>query len=110
MNFWTIVTLMALCGVLTHWAKQVMLARRSNVPGMAVISLWDYWVKYWPETVVAVTSTVAGIALLHELGHVTPVAAYGVGYLGNSAADLIGGRVQAMLSAATNSSPPKDPP
>jgi hypothetical protein len=110
MNFWTLIAIMALLGVLTHWAKQVTLARRANVPGMGVISLKDYWVTYWPETITAISSTVAGIALLHELGHVTPVAAYGVGYLGNSAADLIGGRVQAMLSAATNSSIPKDPP
>lgn len=110
MSFWVAVVLMAICGVVTHWAKQIMLGRRANVPGMSAISLWDYWVKYWPETLTAVTSTVAGIALLHELGRVSPVAAFGVGYLGNSAADLIGGRVQAMLNAATNSPTPKDQP
>jgi hypothetical protein len=95
-----LIAVMALLGVLTHWMKQVALARKPNVPGMAVITLKAYWITYWPETLAAATSTAAGVAMLHELGYLTPAAAFGVGYLGNSAADLIGGRVQAMITAA----------
>jgi hypothetical protein len=91
--------------VIVLWLKQVALAKKQNVPGMTAISLKTYWVTYWPETITAFTSTIAGVALLHELSYITPVAAFGVGYLGNSAADLIGGRVQAMMTAAAPPTP-----
>lgn len=105
MNNWAVIAVMAFMGVITHWVKQIALARRQSVC-MTGLGIRGYWLNHWPETVTAFTSTIAGIALLHEIGYVTPVTAFGVGYLGNSAADLIGGRVQAMISAAANSPPP----
>lgn len=93
-----VIVVMTLLGVVTHWMKQIAIARKS--PGMAPIGVREYWLTYWPETIAAATSSVAGIALLSELGYLTPATAFGVGYLGNSAADLIGGRVQAMIAAA----------
>lgn len=107
---WWLIALMSVMGVITHWLKQIAMTKRQNVPSMAPISIKEYWVTNWPETVTAFTSTIAGVALLHELGYVTPVAAFGVGYLGNSVADLIGGRVQSMINAAAlpSQQKPKD--
>lgn len=99
------VAVMALLGVVTHWMKQVAMARKTSPTGIGMISVRDYWITYWPETIAAVTSTVAGVALLAEMGYLSPVASFGVGYLGNSAADLIGGRVQAMINAASSVKP-----
>jgi uncharacterized membrane protein len=99
----TTIALMTVLGVITHWMKQIMLARKSA--SMTPLSVRSYWVTYWPETIAAATSSVAGVALMQELGYLTPAVAFGVGYLGNSAADLIGGRVQAMISAAAPGGP-----
>jgi hypothetical protein len=97
---WLLISAFALVGVLTHWLKQLALARKATPEGFGRIDVKTYWLTYWPETLTMVTSTLAGIALLHELNYLSPVAAFGVGYLGNSAADLVGGRVQAMINAA----------
>jgi len=105
-SLWMIV-LMTVLGVVTHWAKQVALARKQNVPGMTTLGVRGYWLTYWPESLTAATSSVAGVALMDELGYLTPAVAFGIGYLGNSAADLIGGRVQAMISAAALPGAPK---
>lgn len=97
---WWMVALMASMGVITHWLKQLAMTRRQAVPDMGTISLKVYWVQCWPETVAALTSTFAAIALLYDFHYLTAATAFGAGYIGNSAADLIGGRVQAMINAA----------
>lgn len=106
---WPAVIAMAALGVITLWLKQIMTARSSATPGLAVIGVREYWLTYWPATIFALTSTVGGIALLDYLdmlsGKLGPIAAFGVGYVGNSIADLIGGRVQAMINAAPALSP-----
>lgn len=100
MTEWWVIILMGLLGVATHWLKQLAMARRQNVPDMGPLTTREYWLKCWPETLAALTSTFAGIALLHEVDYLSATTAFGIGYIGNSAADLIGGRVQAMINAA----------
>lgn len=99
-SFWFI-ALMVLMGVLTHWLKQVVMMKKTNPEGFGRITFKQYWIDHWPETLMAATSAAAAVTLLYELDHLTAASAWGAGYLGNSAADLIGGRVQAMISAAS---------
>jgi len=97
---WPVVVFMAICGIATHWLKQLAMMRKESTPGMGTITARTYWVTYWPESLAAITSTAAGITLLAELNMLTHALAFGVGYMGNSMADMIGGRVQAMITAA----------
>ncbi len=101
---WPAVILMAVLGLLTLWLKQFIGARSASSPGMAPISAKEYWIGNWPSTLFALSSVFGGIAYLDYLGwlggKLGPAIAWGVGYIGNSIADLLGGRVQAMISAA----------
>jgi hypothetical protein len=99
-SFWFL-ALMVLMGVITHWLKQLVMMRKASPAGFGVLSIRQYWIEHWPETLMAATSAAAAVTLLHELNHLTAASAWGAGYLGNSAADLIGGRVQAMINAGT---------
>lgn len=102
---WWLVVALALCGVLTHWLKQVIIMRGSNVPGMNPIGFRAYWITYWPESLVAALSTAGAIAFFAEANMLTHATAYFIGYMGNSMADTIGGRVQAMISAPQQRAP-----
>lgn len=99
---WWLVVVLALAGVLTHWLKQVVIMRSANVPGMNPIGFSAYWFTYWPQSLIALFSTAGAIAFFAEANMLTHATAYFIGYMGNSVADTIGGRVQAMISA-----PPK---
>lgn len=106
---WPLVIAMAFLGVVTLWLKQLGTARSRAVPGMAPVSLRTYWLTYWPTTLFALTSTAGGIAMLDYLellsGKAGPVLAFGAGYIGNSVADLIGGRVQSLINPGAPTSP-----
>lgn len=99
---WPAVIAMALLGVVSLWLKQIMMARSAAVPGMAPVSLRTYWLTYWPSTLFALTSTAGGIAFLDYLtlleGKAGPALAFGAGYIANNIADLIGGRVQSLIT------------
>lgn len=106
---WVAVVCMALLGVVTLWLKQIIMARSTSVPGMSPVSLKTYWLTYWPNTLFALTSSAGGIVFLDYLGLLDgkagPALAFGVGFISNNVADLIGGRVQSLINAA----PAKDP-
>jgi hypothetical protein len=99
-SFWFL-ALMVLMGVCTHWLKQLVMMKKATPSGFGHITLKAYWVDHWPETLMAATSAAAAVTLLYEIEHLTAASAWGAGYLGNSAADMIGGRVQAMINAGT---------
>lgn len=96
---WPLVITMALCGVLSHWLKQLITVRNTAGPGTS-IGLRAYWLTHWPESLFCLMSTVGGIAFFYESGMLTHAMAYAVGFMGNSMADMLGGRVQAMVNAA----------
>ena len=102
---WPLVIGMALLGVVSLWLKQIMTAKSSAVPGMSPVTLRTYWLTYWPNTLFALTSTCGGIAFLDYMellgGKAGPALAFGVGYIANNIADLIGGRVQSLINAGT---------
>lgn len=103
---WWLVVLLAFAGVMTHWLKQVIMMRGAATPGMNPIGFKTYWVTNWPQSLVALLSTSGAIAFFWESGMLTHAISYFIGYMGNSVADTIGGRVQAMINAPNL--PPKD--
>lgn len=100
---WYAVIAMAALGVVSMWLKQIMMARSAAVPGMNPVSLRTYWLTYWPNTLFALTSTAGGLAFFDYLnlldGKAGPALAFGIGYIANNVADLVGGRVQALINA-----------
>jgi hypothetical protein len=104
---WKLVIGMAALGVVSMWLKQIMMARSSAVPGMSPVSLRTYWLTNWPNTLFAVTSTAGGIAFFDYLnmldGKAGPAMAFGIGYIANNIADLVGGRVQALINSPSPS-------
>ena len=103
---WWLVAVLAMCGVITHWLKQVIMMRGQAVPGMNPIGFKAYWITNWPESLVALFATAGACAFMYEANMLTHATAYFVGYMGNSMADTIGGRVQAMITAPP--APPKE--
>jgi hypothetical protein len=99
---WPVVIGMALLGVISLWLKQIMMAQRKKVPGMTPVSIQTYWVDNWASTLFALTSTAGGLAFVDYLGMLGgkagPAIAFGIGFIGNSVADLIGGRVQSLIN------------
>lgn len=96
---WWLVVLLAFFGVMTHWLKQVIMMRGAAVPGLNPIGFKKYWVTCWPESLVTLFSTAGVIAFFYEANMLTHATAYFIGYMGNSMADTVGGRVQAMINA-----------
>jgi hypothetical protein len=87
---------MLLMGVAVHWLKGMITARR--VTDMQPISVGAYWGTYWPESLVALFSSIAGYVFLIDSHNLTALNAFGIGYIANSLADMIGNRVQAMIT------------
>ena len=86
---------MLLMGVAVHWLKSMITARRAQ--DMQTLSVSVYWLRFWPESLVALFSGIAGYAFLIDSGNLTVINAVGIGYMANSIADVIGNRVQAMI-------------
>lgn len=95
MKIYVVTAIMLVLGLGTHWLKQLITARR--VMDMKPLTMRDYWFGHWPETLVALFSGVAGYVFLLESNNLTALNAYGIGFIANSLADLVGTRVQAMI-------------
>lgn len=103
---YVVTVLMLLMGVGVHWLKSLIQARR--VADMKQLSVREYWFTYWPESLVALFSGVAGYVFLIDSGNLTTLNAFGVGYIANSLADVVGSRVQAMIApGAQQVQPPR---
>ncbi len=109
---WPAVIFMALMGVVSLWLKQITMARSRNTPGMSPVSLHTYWLTHWPATLFALTSTAGGLAFLDYLnllgGKAGPALSFGVGFIANNVADLIGGRVQSLINPGAPPQPKDD--
>lgn len=90
---------MLIMGVAVHWLKSLITMR--NVKDMQPLSVSVYWLRFWPESLVALFSGIAGYAFLIDTGNLTSINAFGIGYMANSLADIIGNRVQAMIVPTT---------
>lgn len=76
---------MALLGLLAHGLKKIMRVRRDG----RAVTPWGYVARYPYQTLAALIGVVAGLAALHEMGQLTGITAFGVGYMANSVADLL---------------------
>lgn len=103
---WWLIIFMAALGVVSMWLKQMMMARKEAIPDMKPLSLRTYWLTYWPNTLFALTSTAGGLVFFDYLnllgGKAGPALGFGIGYIANNIADLVGSRVQALINT-----PPK---
>jgi hypothetical protein len=79
---------MAICGLLTHFLKDLMRIRAEKDK----ISLYEYWVMYPYQTLLSLIGTVVGIVALEEMSQLSSLTAFGAGYMSNSVADVIGKR------------------
>ena len=104
LTFWSLVLygFMGLLGLLTHWLKQFIAVRKAQG---VMMPFREYWLTYWPESVVAFTSGIAGLLFLAEQSQLSSVTAFGMGFIANSIADTIGNRVQALVGGVPRQAP-----
>lgn len=83
------IVILAVAGMATHQLKQIVQAK---VDGGAAFSIVGYWTANWPQTLLALISSAALVALQVYTGEITPIGAYLAGVAGNTASELIGSR------------------
>lgn len=82
--------LVALFGVAMHVLKTMVSLRQG---GEIHLHLGDYLRDHPYQTVLALGMALAGVAILAEANQLTVAAAFGLGYISDSASDLVKGRV-----------------
>lgn len=107
MNGITWLTAFALvCGLVAHALKQLIVARRNT----ADLSVSNYALTHWPETMLAVVSAIVLYLGLPEIAAMFPdlaaalgiggsqsvLSSFVVGYMANSLADFLGGRARSI--------------
>lgn len=80
---------MAICGVLTHYLKHLIQAKRED----STITYISYWNENRPQALVSLIGTIALFVIMLEAEQMNSAVAYFCGFAGNSAADIIGRRV-----------------
>lgn len=89
-------------GFLVHALKKIIEAGAGKESGRAI---WRYLVDYPTQTIVMLLTT-AGLTMgLWSIDQLNGLTGFFVGYLGNSAADLVGARVIGQVKTE-----PKDKP
>lgn len=83
---------MALCGVLTHFCKHLIEARKSD-PGLT----WsNYWTNNIPQSVLSLVGTVVLCVVAVETDSANSMMFFACGVMGNSAGDIIGKRASKL--------------
>lgn len=82
--------LAALFGLAMHWVKTMVSLRQG---GEIHVHLGDYLRDHPYQTALSVGMTIAGAVILAEANQLTFAAAFGLGYVSESASDLVKGRV-----------------
>ena len=110
MNGITWITVLSLfCGLLAHGLKQLITAKRSQ----SDISVRNYAVVHWPESLLSVVSASVLYLGLPEIASIFPdlsstlgvgksqsvLSSFVVGYMANSLADFLGGRARSITGA-----------
>lgn len=79
---------MAVCGILTHFCKHLIQARKTN-PDLT----WrNYWTNNIPQTILSVVGTIVLCVVAVETDSASAMMFFSCGVMGNSAADIIGDR------------------
>lgn len=80
--------IMVVGGLLTHFLKDIIRIKKES----GFITLKQYWAKHPYQTALAIIGAIVGFIALSSTGQLTPITAFGVGYMANSVADTIGKR------------------
>lgn len=81
--------LMIVLGLMTHFLKDLI--RIKNETGSPP-NLIKYWKDNPYQTLLSIVSGAAGYFALMETGQLTALTAFGIGYMANSVADVLGKR------------------
>lgn len=93
MNEDLLLIVLLLLGLATHFLKRVVEERAAG----RIISLRTYWVEHPYHSALAVASAVAGFVLLYGTAELTRITAWGLGYMADSAAGMLGKRAGQSL-------------
>lgn len=88
-----ILVLLLICGMASHFLKKVVEARANG----EIITLRRYFADHPYQTVLSVVSGLVGFFALYGTAELTKVTAFGLGYMCNSVADVIGSRATKKL-------------
>jgi hypothetical protein len=81
---------MALVGLVMHFAKTMVSLRQG---GEIHLHIGDYLRDHPYQTALSVGMGLVGVVILAEANQLTLAAAFGLGYISDSATDLVKGRV-----------------
>lgn len=84
---------MLLLGLATHFIKAMMQIMKDGKP----ITPICYWRDYPYQSSLSLIGAVVGFVALRETGNLSLITAFGVGYMANSVADILGSRTQGKL-------------
>ncbi len=85
--------IMLLLGLATHFLKALL---QMKLAGNHLTPI-EYWRGHPYQSGLAVVGAVVGFVALYESGNLTSINAFGIGYMANSVADVLGGRAQGKL-------------
>lgn len=93
---WTILgaAAMMLLGTASHFLKKVVEVRRAG----ETVSLVGYWRGHPYESMLSVIGAIVGLVVLHQMGELTLLTAYGTGYVANSMSEAIGDRTKSLIN------------
>jgi hypothetical protein len=80
---------MVVVGLVSHFLKDIVRIRKEDG---VMINPVEYFVKFPYQSVLAVLSAFSGTVIAYEMGELTMLTAFAVGYMANSVADTIGKR------------------
>lgn len=84
---------MMLLGTASHFLKKVVEIRRAGESN----SLIDYWRRHPYESLLSIIGAIVGLIVLHQMGELTLLTAYGTGYMANSMSDALGSRTKSII-------------
>ena len=85
--------LMLILGVLAHFFKALAQIRVNGHP----INPIKYWLDHPYHSALTVIGAIVGYVALMETGQLTAINAFGIGFMANSVADVIGSRSTKVL-------------
>lgn len=83
-----ILALLLFAGLLSHFLKRVVEERNAG----RAVTLKSYWLDHPYHSALSVTAAVAGFILLWGTPELTRLTAWGIGYMADSAAGVLGQR------------------
>ena len=84
-----ITILMLVLGLLSHFLKDLIRIKAETGQHISPI---EYWTKYPYKTLFCIIGAIIGYVFLMESNQLTAFAAFGMGYISNSVADMLGKR------------------